>query len=117
MPEEASRLAGTPPGLPTGLSGIFSMLVATTTLKMRGFAMSRTALCYCGSLRVQATDEPAFAGAFHCTEYQRRTGSPFGLGIYFPKEQVRTEGRTRSSCAAATRGARLNSTLAWQQRG
>jgi hypothetical protein len=25
-------------------------------------------------------------------ECQRRTGSPFGVGAYFPKEQVRTEG-------------------------
>jgi hypothetical protein len=31
-------------------------------------------------------------GTCHCTECQRRTGSPFGVSTYFPKPQVRTEG-------------------------
>ena len=53
--------------------------------------MTRIAQCCCGSLRAQTTGEPAFVGACHCTECQRRTGSPFGVSTYFPKEQVRTE--------------------------
>ena len=36
--------------------------------------------------------EPALVGACHCTECQRRTGSPLGVSAYFPKEQVRTDG-------------------------
>jgi hypothetical protein len=43
--------------------------------------------------------------ACHC---QRRTGSPFGVSTYFPKEQARTEGQTTST-AGATRGEYLNS--------
>jgi hypothetical protein len=54
--------------------------------------MTRIAHCCRGSLRAEATGEPTFVGACHCLECQRRTGSPFGVGAYFPKEQVRTEG-------------------------
>ena len=54
--------------------------------------MTRIAHCCCGSLRAEATGEPTFVGACHCTECQRRTGSPFGVSTYFLKEQVRTEG-------------------------
>jgi len=57
--------------------------------------MTRIAHCCCGSLRAEATGEPAFVGACHCTECQRRTGSPFGVGTLFPKEQVRTEGPSK----------------------
>jgi hypothetical protein len=51
-------------------------------------------LC-CGSLRAEATGEPVVVGACHCTECQRRTGSPFSVSTYFPKEQVRTEGPSK----------------------
>ena len=57
--------------------------------------MTRIAHCCCGSLRAEATGEPAFVAACHCTECQRRTGSPFGVGTLFPKEQVRTEGPSK----------------------
>jgi hypothetical protein len=56
---------------------------------------TRIALCCCGSLRAEASNEPALVGACHCIECQRRTGSPFGVGSYFPKEQVRTEGPSK----------------------
>jgi hypothetical protein len=54
--------------------------------------MTRIAHCCCGSLRAEATGEPALVAACHCIECQRRTGSAFGVSTYFPKEQVRTEG-------------------------
>ena len=54
--------------------------------------MTRVAHCCCGSLRAVATGEPAFVAACRCVECQRRTGSPFGVSTYFPKEQVRLEG-------------------------
>ena len=40
--------------------------------------MTRIARCCCGSLRTEATGEPALVAACHCMECQRRTGSPFG---------------------------------------
>jgi hypothetical protein len=67
--------------------------------------MTRIAHCCCDSLRAEATGEPALVAACHCMECQRRTGSPFGVSTYFPKEQVRTEGPN----AAATRGEKSNS--------
>ena len=57
--------------------------------------MTRIAHCCCGSLRAEATGEPAFVAACHCMECQRRTGSPFGVSAYFPKEQVCTEGPSK----------------------
>jgi glutathione-dependent formaldehyde-activating enzyme len=57
--------------------------------------MTRIAHCCCGSLRAEATGEPAFVAACHCMECQRRTGSPFGVSTYFPKEQVCTEGPSK----------------------
>ena len=57
--------------------------------------MTRIARCCCGSLRAEAAGEPAVVLACHCTECQRRTGSPFGVSTYFLKEQVRTEGQSK----------------------
>jgi hypothetical protein len=50
--------------------------------------MTRIAHCSCGSLRAEATGEPALVAACHCIECQRRTGSPFGVSTYFSKERV-----------------------------
>jgi hypothetical protein len=57
--------------------------------------MTRIARCCCGALRAEATDEPLLVGVCHCTECQRRTGSAFSVGTYFPKDQVRTEGPSK----------------------
>ena len=57
--------------------------------------MSRIAHCSCGSLRAEVTGEPALVAACHCTECQRRTGSPFGVSTYFQKEQVSVEGPSK----------------------
>jgi hypothetical protein len=57
--------------------------------------MTRIAHCCCGSLRAEATGEPALVCACHCIECQRRTGSPFGVSTLFQKEQVRTKGPSK----------------------
>ena len=57
--------------------------------------MTGIAHCCCDSLRAQAAGKPALLGACHCVESQRRTGSAFGVGTYFPKEQVNTEGPSK----------------------
>ncbi|WP_027582395.1 GFA family protein [Bradyrhizobium sp. Ai1a-2] len=54
--------------------------------------MTKIAHCCCGSLRAEVGGEPAFVAACHCLECQRRTGSPFGVSAFFPKDQVRIEG-------------------------
>ena len=57
--------------------------------------MNRNARCCCGSLRVETSGEPAAVVACHCGECQRRTGSPFGVGAYFPRANVRTQGASK----------------------
>jgi hypothetical protein len=57
--------------------------------------MNRIAHCCCGSLRAEALAEPIVVAACHCTECQRRTGAPFGVGAYFDREYVRTEGPSK----------------------
>ena len=48
--------------------------------------------CYCGAVRYEAEGEPLMQAQCHCRECQRRTGSPFGVGAYFDRQQVRIEG-------------------------
>jgi hypothetical protein len=69
--------------------------------------MIRIAHCCCGSLRVEATGEPAFVAACHCTECQRRTGAPFGVGTYFPTEQVHTEGPSKVYLRSSDSGRKI----------
>jgi hypothetical protein len=69
--------------------------------------MTRIAHCCCGSLRAEATGEPSLVGVCHCTECQRRTGSAFGVNTYFPKDQVRTEGRAGSTVRGSNSGRKI----------
>jgi hypothetical protein len=57
--------------------------------------MTRIARCCCCSLRAEVSGEPALVAACHCMECQRRTGAPFGVSAYIPKEQVRTDGPSK----------------------
>ncbi len=57
--------------------------------------MGRTARCACGRLSVTAEGEPSIVLVCHCTECQRRTGAPFGVGAYFPKEKVAVSGESK----------------------
>jgi hypothetical protein len=54
--------------------------------------MNRNARCCCGSLCVETSGDPAVVVGCHCRECQRRSGSPFGVGTYFDRQQVRIEG-------------------------
>ena len=55
---------------------------------------TRTASCSCGQVRVAAEGEPVRISICHCLECQKRTGSIFGAQARFPREHVKTEGRT-----------------------
>jgi hypothetical protein len=52
----------------------------------------RVAQCACGAISATTEAEPRFTVQCHCTQCQRRTGSPFGVGVYFHKEDVRLAG-------------------------
>lgn len=54
--------------------------------------MQRLAQCACGTLKVLTSGEPDSVVACHCTQCQRRTGSVFGVGAYFPEERVTVSG-------------------------
>ena len=58
--------------------------------------MTRIAECSCGSLRVTAEGEPQAVVACHCIDCQRRTGSVFGVGAYYPIDQLTMSGESQS---------------------
>ena len=58
--------------------------------------MSRLAQCSCGGLRLTVDGEPQAVVACHCIDCQRRTGSVFGVGAYYPSDQIRIAGESRS---------------------
>lgn len=45
--------------------------------------------CACGAVRYQTTGQPVKAGICHCRYCQLRTGSAFGVSVYFPDDAVR----------------------------
>ncbi|MBX3485375.1 GFA family protein [Phenylobacterium sp.] len=55
----------------------------------------RTATCACGQVRVTCEGEPLKVSLCHCRECQRRTGGPFGVAAFFPREAVAATGETR----------------------
>ena len=59
-------------------------------------AITRTATCSCGQLRVVVEGEPVRVSVCHCRACQRRTGSAFGVQARWHKDRVRTEGETRT---------------------
>ena len=69
--------------------------------------MTRNAHCSCGSLRAEVTGEPAALGVCHCLDCQRRSGSAFGVGTFFPKDQVRTEGPSKVYVRGSDSGRKL----------
>jgi hypothetical protein len=57
-------------------------------------AITRTATCSCGQLRVVVEGEPVRVSVCHCRACQKRTGSAFGVQARWHKDRVRTEGET-----------------------
>ena len=58
--------------------------------------MTRIARCSCGSLRAEVSGDPIRVIACHCDECQRRTGSVFGVGAYYKKQQVQINGPSKA---------------------
>lgn len=44
--------------------------------------------CSCGTVRYRVTSAPLRTSVCHCTFCQRRTGSAFGIGVFFRDEDV-----------------------------
>lgn len=54
--------------------------------------LKRLASCSCGSLTIAAAGEPTKVSACHCRACKRRTGSSFGVAVFYPGERVKPEG-------------------------
>ena len=57
--------------------------------------MKRTAKCACGAVEAAASGEPYAIVMCHCRACQKRSGSPYGLGVYFQRAQVDVTGETK----------------------
>ena len=57
--------------------------------------IQRTATCVCGQVRVTCAGEPMKVSLCHCRDCQRRSGGPFGIAAFYPREQVQASGDTR----------------------
>jgi hypothetical protein len=69
--------------------------------------MHHHASCQCGGLALEATGDPDLVVACNCRACQRRTGSPFGIGVIFAKSAVRIFGESRTWSRVADSGRRM----------
>ena len=44
--------------------------------------------CLCGTVRYKTEGDPKYVGICHCRYCQLRTGSAFGISVYFDSGQV-----------------------------
>lgn len=66
--------------------------------------MKRVATCSCGRLSMAIHGEPTKISACHCQACQRRTGSAFGVAVFYKKDQVETSGASTSYVRAGDSG-------------
>ncbi|MAP96399.1 MAG: aldehyde-activating protein [Ponticaulis sp.] len=50
------------------------------------------ASCSCGRLKIDCTGEPQAVVQCHCTDCKKRTGSAFGVGLYYDLDKVEIQG-------------------------
>lgn len=58
--------------------------------------MSRLASCSCGQLSLISDGEPTKISACHCRACQSRTGSAFGVAVFYKKTDVEASGVSTS---------------------
>ena len=76
------------------------------------------ARCCCGALVAELPGPTELVSACHCLECQRRTGAPFGVGAFYPVDQVRITGdakeyRRPTDSGAPARTRRSSHNSAW----
>jgi hypothetical protein len=73
-------------------------LVADDICHSEGAIMSKTrvAQCACGGVSATIDCDPEFVVLCSCTQCQKRTGSPFGIGAYFLRSAVTLSGVTNT---------------------
>ncbi|WP_063682651.1 GFA family protein [Bradyrhizobium stylosanthis] len=65
------------------------------------------ARCSCGALALSLPGPPALVAACHCTDCQRRTGAPFGVGAFYPIDTVTISGRPKEFVRDGGSGAKV----------
>lgn len=69
--------------------------------------MKHRASCQCSAISVASDTDPDLSVICCCSACQRRTGSAFGVGVYFPINDVSISGRTRIWTRSAESGRSL----------
>lgn len=77
-------------------SGVDGDPIVNHSVPPWGLNMHRVAACSCGQLTATCEGEPRSVVVCSCAACQRRTGSPFGMGAYYVRNQVRTSGRAKT---------------------
>ena len=66
---------------------------------------TRSARCHCGALALICEGEPRKVSICHCLECQRRTGSAFGVAVFYERERVTvTQGAPRAFARESASG-------------
>jgi hypothetical protein len=66
--------------------------------------MSRKASCACGNLQALCSGEPIKVSLCHCLDCQRRTGSTYGIAAFFDREDVVTQGSSKTFSRSSDSG-------------
>jgi hypothetical protein len=56
--------------------------------------MNRNGQCLCGAVRVELARDPDRVNICHCTDCQRRSGSPFGMAVWLAEGDLAISGET-----------------------
>ena len=67
------------------------------------------ARCACGALTLTISAPAQLVVACHCLDCQRRTGAPFGVGAFFPRDAVVIAGPSKQYTRDAASGGKVHS--------
>jgi hypothetical protein len=66
------------------------------------------AQCSCGAVTLSLSEPSRLVVACHCIDCQRRTGSPFGVGAFYPAEDVTVSGTAKEFTRVADSGGKVH---------
>lgn len=66
--------------------------------------VTRVASCSCGKLSITSNGDPTKISTCHCRECQRRTGSAFGVAVFFDRAKVSASGTSNSYARSGDSG-------------
>ncbi len=67
------------------------------------------ARCSCGALTVEAPHPSGLVVACHCTACQRRSGSAFGVGAFYPEDDLKIAGNATEFVRQGATGGKVRS--------